>query len=139
MTAMDADDWTPRRGWAIALKRTGLRIGVYFILQLVSLHFAWPIAQRLPQHPVFIMLVVCISGALGLPAGLLIPSKLAERSGLAGSSLILPVMGMLVVSSAIAYQIISHLYGGGGLLIGVLAAGFAIWAGVLTLRSLLLQ
>ena len=137
---MEADEWTPRQGWIIALKRGGLRIAILFALQIIATYILWDTFRKLPQHPVFVSVSFAFAGALSFPGGYLVARRLGELTGLAGRTLLLPVLVPLGVCPFLAYQLVSLLYGGGGgLIIYGFGAGLGIWGVMMGFRTLMLQ
>jgi hypothetical protein len=68
------------------------------------------------------------SGAVGLPAGYLVARKLTEDSGLAGRSLALPVLVLLVLAQIGAFRVAGAFRGPGGSLIYALQVGLIAWS-----------
>lgn len=136
---MEPDSWTPGRGWAIGMGKAAYRTFIVAGLVGVIVYFAWPaLGQVLPFYGL-LLAVMAGSGAVGLPAGYLVARKLAEDSGLAGRSLVLPVLGLLVLAQIGAFRVAGALRGPGGALIFALQAGFIAWSVIACARTLILE
>ena len=130
------DDWTPGRGWAIAMRKAGVRSLISFIAVIGFFFFVWPYAQAMPQHGALLTVTFGVSGGVGLPMGYLVTRKLAEDSGLAGRSLMLPVLGMLVAVIVVAYLIVYAARGSAGMMGFSLGFGVGIWCLIMGFRGL---
>ncbi len=142
--AREDDDWTPARGWAIALRKASLRCLIAFVVQTAVLYFVWPMLPNLPlayyTATLSLMAIpLAVSGAVGLPTGYLVARKLSEDSGLAGLTIMLPVLAMLIAAAICSYLVASIFRDQGGALTYTLVAGFAIWSVVFALKSLATQ
>ena len=97
-------------------------------------YFTWPALAQAPPFMGLIVAVMAASGAVGLPAGYLVPRKLPERSGLAGRSL-----AMLVLTQLAACRAAGMLRGPGGMFVYALQAGLIAWSAIACARSLILE
>ena len=136
---MEPDQWTPARGWAIALGRAGLRSAVLLAVFTGVLYLVWPMDEYLPPHWSIIALVFLVSAVVGYPTGHMVVSKLLDACGLAGRSILLPVLMLQVAGSVLAYHLALLLRGAGGMCTFVLAAGMAFWSVAAGFRTLLLD
>ena len=137
---MDADEWTAKRGWIIMAKKGGLRIAILLTVEFIAMWALWRPLQMLPQHPVFLWTSVPFSGAVSFFGGYLVARKLGEVTGLAGRTLLLPVLIPLAGFPLAAYKIVSFAHGEeGGLLLWGFAIGLIIWGVLMAFRTLVLQ
>lgn len=136
---MDPDSWTPARGWAIALGRAGIGSAVLLAVFAGMLYFVWPIDQRLPPHWAIIALIFIVSAAAGYPMGYMIARKLVESCGLAGKSVLLPVLTLQIVASVLAYQLVLTWKGEWGICTWVLAVGLGFWSAAAVVKTIALE
>ena len=66
---MDPNNWTPVRGWTIALGKAGLRAVIVFAVVSAGLYAAWPIEKYLPVHWALLAVLFIVSAAAGYPIG----------------------------------------------------------------------
>lgn len=137
---MDADEWTPKRGWIIAAKRGGLRMAILLTVEFIAMWVLWRPLQTIPQHGMLLAVSFSFSGAVSFFGGHLVARKLGEITGLAGRSLLLPVLIPLGGFPLLAYKIVSFAHGEEGeMLIWAFAIGLIIWGVLTAFRTLMLQ
>ena len=130
------DDWTPKKGWKIAMKKIVFRTVIGFIVTVLMLLVLWPVMNMMPPMGGMLFVAFAFSGAVGLPMGYLVARKLKQDSGLAGRSLALPVMGILALSAFGAFKIVAVARGKPGLLVYGIGAGVGIWSVLYAFRTL---
>jgi hypothetical protein len=133
---MDPNDWTPARGWAIALCKGATGAAILAGVWTGVLYVAWPLDGLLPPHWAIMALLLIVSGALGYPAGCIVSRKLAEDSGLAGRSLIVPMLTLLIGAAVLAYHVALWVRGAGGLCGFSVAIGLGFWSNMASVRTL---
>ncbi len=136
---MDADSWTPAKGWMIGLGKALLRTVIVAAVQTGVFYLAWPINDLLPAHWSVMAVLFLVSAAVGYPMGYCIVRKLTDDSGIAGKSLILPVLIMVLCGMLLAFEIASQLRGPNAPLIFSVGAGVGFWAALATMKTLLLE
>lgn len=136
---MDPSDWTPARGWAIAMGRAAYRSVVAGAVIAVVAYFAWPMDRFLPGHWSFMVLLLFVSIAVGYPAGHAVGRKLVEDSGLAGRTICLPVLLILFVLELAALMVVEALRGGWGMLVFVATCGMVFWSLAACAKTVLLE
>lgn len=133
---MDPNEWTPARGWGIALSKAGLRAAILAGVWMAVLYVSWLLDGLLPAHWAVMAMLLIVSGALGYPAGCLVSRKLAEDSGLAGRSLIVPMLTLLIGAAVLAYHVMLWVRGAGGLCGFSVAVGLGFWSNAAASRTL---
>ena len=137
---VDADEWTPKRGWTIMAKRGGLRMAILLTVEFMAMWILWRPLQMIPQHGMLLAISFSFSGAVSFLGGYLVARKLGEITGLAGRALLLPVLIPLGGFPFLAYKIVSFAHGEeGGMLIWAFAIGLIIWGVLMAFRTLVLQ
>ena len=136
---MDPNSWTPARGWTIALGKAGLRSAIVFIILAAGLYAAWPIDKYLPAHWAVLAVLFLISAGAGYPIGYCVARKLPEDSGLAGVSVLVPVLVLLIAAAIAAYHVAATLRGGGGIVIWVVSLSVTLWSIAAAFRTLIME
>ena len=136
---MEPEDWTPAKGWIIALRKVGLRGAIVFAVIGAILYFAWPAEQHVPPFPSFLGLVFFTSAVVGYPAGYAVVRKLTEDSGLSDRALMLPVLIVMTLINILAYHVVLIFRGGGGMLTVMMGIGLGFWSAAAVLRTLLTE
>jgi len=117
---MDPNDWTLARGWAIALRKAGMRGGIIFLAMTVGLWLLWPSLEALlgrsggfgGMNATFgLMIVVIITSILGAYLGALVVRKVKEDSALMGWQLLLPMLAIVLLAEAGACCVAAALRG----------------------------
>lgn len=141
---MDADKWTPARGWKVALGKAARRTGVVFVILTAVLYLAWSEIAVMPASapglplgsgtyewfgPAFAVLLFA-GAVVGWPVGYAVARKLAEDSGLEARKLILPVVGLVLAGELLACWLASLLRGGALLGLIVPLLGLLLWSAV---------
>lgn len=134
---MDPNDWTPRVGWRIALVKSALRSAVIFLIAGALLYVAWPAAAFIPAHWAILAVVFLISAAVGYPMGIVLSRKLVEDSGLSGSSLLIPVLLILLAAHVGAFHTAAALRGEGGMFVLAISGGVGVWSVLAAAKALL--
>jgi len=135
---MDPDRWTPARGWLIGLGLAALRSAIAGVFFGAIIHFAWPMTEGLSEHWSLLSLILIASAAAGVPLGLFVGRKLADASGLAGRTLALPVLVILLLGEGLGECLAGSLHGRENLLlIDTLAIGMTIGSAAACIRALL--
>jgi len=134
---MEPNEWTPARGWMIALRKAAIGAAILAGIWTGVLYVAWPLHGLLPPHWAVMAMLLIVSGALGYPAGCLVSRKLAEDSGLAGRSLIVPMLTLLIGAAVLAYHVILWVRGAGGMMGFGVAVGLGFWSNMAAVRTLL--
>lgn len=140
---MDADDWTPARGWGIALRKAGLRAGIVFVGLTIGLYFFWPVTSAIMGlgllSGLWIILFVLFSSAMGAALAHAIVRGLKADSALEGWRLLVPMLLIVTAAEAGAcYMAASFLRGvSPAMLIGTFCAMF-LWSWVSCVVKLLI-
>ncbi len=134
---MDPNEWTPVRGWFIALSKAILRALIAFVIVTAGLYFAWPINRNLPGHWAILAVLFLISAAVGYPIGYAVANKLTEASGLAGMTILPAVIIVLMATSIVAYHAAARLRGeSGGPVWFIVVVGLAFWSAAAAFKTL---
>jgi hypothetical protein len=124
---MDPDNWTPARGWGIAMLKAGYRCAAIFLVVGVADFLAFHLTF-LPVHWAVMAVLFLASAAVGYPVGHLLCRKLVDDCGLAGRTIVLPVVVLLAVAEFAALQVVVALKGGAATIPVVVALGIAMWS-----------
>ncbi len=136
---MDPNEWTPARGWMIALGKAGYRTAAGACVAGVLMYFAWPIIDFLPSHWSVLTLMLLVPAVAGYPIGYAVGRKLVEDSGLAGGTILLPVITILVGGEYAAFQIVGAIRDQWGLVIFTMAAGIIMWSLIACTKTILME
>lgn len=123
----------------IGLRKALLRIAIVAVIQAGVFFLVWPIDEILPPHWAGMAIIFLMAAAVGYPMGYCIVNKLAEDSGLAGRSLLLPVLIMVLGGVLLAFEIASMLRGPNAPLIFSVGSGVGFWSVLAVLRTLILE
>ena len=134
------DDWTPIVGWRKAAMELPLRLIVALAVSWAGLWSLERLMRYLAEQAGADSLsapgeIVIVFGAVaGVIAGVIMSRKLAERTGLLGKQLILPVYMVLVTGLVALHKIIGHVradwHGASFLLLGACGIAGCLYAGV---------
>jgi len=134
---MKPEDWTPARGWLIAMSNTLWRGAIGSGVLGAAVYFAWPLAPYMRSSWAMIVLVLIISGVLGYPIGCCVARKLEDRSGLVGSTLFIPVVIVLIALQLAAGAVVVYLRSGQeDLAIFLFRMGAIIWSAIAAFKAL---
>ena len=136
---MDPDEWTPARGWMIALGKSAYRTAAGSIFVGVVLYFIWHIDRYLPAHWSMLILSLLVTAAVGYPVGYAVARKLVEDCGLAGGTILLPVLMILIVGEVAACLVVEALRGQWGMLAFVSTGGIIMWSLAACAKTILLE
>ena len=136
---MEPNKWTPGRGWAIALIAAARRAAIVLGIVALGLYFAWPVGNYLPTHWAVMGVLFLVCAAVGYPAGYLVARNLADDSGLAGKTVLLPVLVLAIAAHVAAYQAVFRLRGDGGMIVWMIALGLAFWCAAAVFKTLVLE
>ncbi|MHC4982313.1 MAG: hypothetical protein ACYTF6_03990 [Planctomycetota bacterium] len=140
---MHPDDWTPARGWRIAMTRSLYRGAIGSAVSGAAVYLIWPIGPYILIYPsitfmiAMVSLSILCSAALGYPIGRFVAKKLEADSGLAGRSLFIPVVAVLVALQLCAGAAVVALRGSGeALCIFYFRTGAVVWSVIAAFKSL---
>ena len=136
---MDPNEWTPVRGWAIALGKAGYRTAVGACVAGVVIYFAWPIGEFFPAHWAILAVLFLTTAAVGYPIGYAVGRKLVEDCGLTEGTILLPVIIILTGGEISAFWIVGAIRGQWGLVSAVVAGGIIIWSLVACAKTILFK
>ena len=141
---MEPDDWTPARGWIMALTRLGVgaaitsavSFGVLAALRLIAPYFQPPGGILMSA---VLTLAVLISSVVGYPLGYGIVSGLCDKCGLAGTPLLVPATTLFIGAQLLAFHILAAIWGNQNLFMMTFSAGIGLWSLVAVFKILLLE
>ena len=136
---MDPNEWTPVRGWMIALGKAGYRTAVGSIFVGVVLYFIWHIDKYLPAHWSILILSLIVAAAVGWPVGYAVARKLSEDCGLAGITILLPVLMILIIGEVAACLVVESLRGQWGMIAFISTGGIIMWSLAACAKTILLE
>ncbi len=136
---MDPNDWTPARGWMIALGKAGYRTAAGAGVASVVMYFAWPIGEFFPLHWAILAVLFLITAAVGYPIGYTVGRKLVEDCGLSEGTILLPVIIILAGGEIAVFQIVGAIRGQWGPILVVVACGIIIWSLIACVKTILFE
>ena len=146
---MDASDWTPARGWGIALRKAGKRAGIVFAGLTVGLYLFWPVIEAImglgslgPGFGAFtgfwMLVLVILSSAGGVALGNVMVRGLKADSALGGWGLLGPMLLIVTAAEVGACYLAAALRGvSAGMLLVPLCA-MILWSWVTCVVKLLI-
>jgi len=90
------DDWTPGVGWRVAMARTAVRGGIGAVVAGAVVYFMYPYSAAMSAFLSMVIVTAVSFGAVGFLAAFPVVHRMEEVTGLAGRTLFLPVMGLLL-------------------------------------------
>lgn len=136
---MEPDDWTPARGWIIALTRLGIGAAITSAVSFGVLAALRLIAPYFPPHWAILTLAVLVSSVVGYPLGYGIVSGLCDKCGLAGTPLLVPAATLFIGAQLLAFHILTLIWGNQNLFMMTFSAGIGFWTLVPVFKILLLE
>ena len=124
----------------IALGKAGYRTAVGSIFVGVVLYFIiWHIDRYLPAHWSMLILSLIVTAAVGWPVGYAVARKLGEDCGLAGRTILLPVLMILITGEVAACLVVESLCGQWGMLAFISTGGIIMWSLAACAKTILLE
>ena len=136
---MDPNEWTPARGWMIALGKAAYRTAAGAGVASVVMYFAWPIGEYLPPAWAILAVLFLITSVVGYPVGYAVARKLVEDCGLTEGTILLPVIIILAGGEIAAFRIVGAIRGQWGLVLLAMAGGVIIWSLVACVKTILFE
>ena len=93
------------------MNTAALRATIALVVETAVIYLVWPIAEEV-QWGSALYIVYIGSSVMGILIGLLVAHDLVNSGGLAGRSIMLPVLIVLAVATLIAYHLAGMLRGG---------------------------
>lgn len=137
---MDPNDWTPARGWAIALRKAGIRAIVIFAILTGVLYLAWPVVYESMALGSFLLITLFVVGSIigGVLAHIVV-RKVKEDSALSGWRLLVPMLVMVAATEVGACYLAAGLRGTSPAMMLVPFCGMVGWGLVTTFVKLIIM
>jgi len=136
---MEPDDWTPARGWIMALTRLGIGAAITSAVSLGVLAALRLIAPYFQPHWAILTLTVLVSSVVGYPSGYTVAHGLCDKCGLAGTPLLVPAATLFIGAQLLAFHVLAAIWGNQNLFLMTFSAGIGFWSLVAVFKILLLE
>ena len=143
----DDSDWTPWRGWGIALRKAGKRAGIVFAGLTVGLYLFWPVIEAIYQLSAlglgavsgfWMIVVVFVSSAVGATLAHVIVRGLKDDSALEGWRLLVPMLLIVTATHVGAFRLAAFLRGVSPAMLIVPLCAMFLWSWVSCVVKLLI-